>query len=265
MVNIGAPLAPVAVSYPGNANGTTLDYLHNINHNPLDTGDNLSIPVNQSGYTQTWWGFPTWRETLSMSWADPTVQVNFGPGTPLGMPFPQGYGQPFGLAYHQASVVPANTLQLLPDMTTLYRNNSQPYNDGLPANTNPPNPANFVPNAFFPVTGGSPPPLWSQYGWEDDLIMTGVRSFDIKAYDDLYAGYVDLGWGDDTRITTVLNPNPPPQYISNPIFFNGAGTPNTAPFLLGNTIPVWSNNIKQFDIVQGTFAPRGAHAAAHRG
>ena len=27
---------------------------------------------------QTWWGFPTWRETLSPSWTDPTVQVNVG-------------------------------------------------------------------------------------------------------------------------------------------------------------------------------------------
>ena len=28
---------------------------------------------------QTWWGFPTWRETLSPAWTDPTVQVNVGP------------------------------------------------------------------------------------------------------------------------------------------------------------------------------------------
>ena len=27
--------------------------------------------------------------------------------------------------------------------------------------------------------------------------MTGVRSFDVKAYDDAFPGYVDLGWGDD--------------------------------------------------------------------
>ena len=75
-VNIGSPSAPVGVTYQGNANGTTLNYLQNINHNPLDTGDNLSIPANQSGYLQTWWGFPTWRETLSPFWVDPTVQVN---------------------------------------------------------------------------------------------------------------------------------------------------------------------------------------------
>ena len=27
--------------------------------------------------------------------------------------------------------------------------------------------------------------------------MTGVRSFDIKAYDNSLAAYADLGWGDD--------------------------------------------------------------------
>ena len=30
--------------------------------------------------------------------------------------------------------------------------------------------------------------------------MTGVRSFDIKAYDNALAGYGDLGWGDDLRL-----------------------------------------------------------------
>ena len=30
------------------------------------------IPANQSGYLQTWWGFPTWRETLSPFWNDPS-------------------------------------------------------------------------------------------------------------------------------------------------------------------------------------------------
>ena len=29
--------------------------------------------------------------------------------------------------------------------------------------------------------------------------MTGVRSFDVKAYDNALAGYADLGWGDDVR------------------------------------------------------------------
>ena len=45
--------------------------------------------------------------------------------------------------------------------------------------------------------------------WEDDLIMTGVRSFDVKAYDNAFAGYVDLGWGDDIRQPGDLRPEPP--------------------------------------------------------
>ena len=31
--------------------------------------------------------------------------------------------------------------------------------------------------------------------WEDDLVMTNVRSFDVKAYDNAFGGYADLGWG----------------------------------------------------------------------
>ena len=50
---------------------TPLGYLQNINHNPLDHGrqlehaDHARIVQRQTGYVQTWWGFPTWRETLS--------------------------------------------------------------------------------------------------------------------------------------------------------------------------------------------------------
>ena len=111
-VNIGSPSAPVAVTYQGNA--TALTYLQNINHNPLDTGDNLSIPANQSGYLQTWWGFPTWRETLSPFWADPTVQVNMNrsPSTSTEV-------SPLAWAYILAnSALPAGTP--LPAMTAPY-------------------------------------------------------------------------------------------------------------------------------------------------
>ena len=43
--------------------------------------------------------------------------------------------------------------------------------------------------------------------WEDDLIMTGVRSFDVKAYDNALAGYGDLGWGDDLRLYVPYQTN----------------------------------------------------------
>lgn len=201
-VNVGTPTAPVGVIYEGNANGTTLDYLKHINHNPLDTGDNLSLPANQAGYQQTWWGFPTWRETLSPIWEDPTVQVNVV------------QRQPNGLASRAANVIPSEPppSQFLPAMTGVYRNTPQPYNDGFGAST-----------GFFTLdASGNPPALWLQ-SWEDDLIMTGVRSFDIKAYDNSVARYVDLGWGDDLRFTggatlQYLNQTPPTTTSGTQIF-----------------------------------------------
>ena len=67
-------------------------------------------------------------------------------------------------------------------------------------------------SSFWAGTGVTIDPLWSQ-SWEDDLIMTNVRSFDIKAYDNAKADYVDLGWGDDARLTGsaygYLNQTPP--------------------------------------------------------
>ena len=230
-VNIGSPSVPVGVTYQGNANGTTLNYLQNINHNPLDIGDNLSIPANLSGYVQTWWGFPTWRETLSPFWLDPTVQTNMIES------------QPAGLGYILAnSALPAGTP--LPAMTAPYHNtNPQPYNDQFGS-----------PSVFFPLDiNGNPPPLWSQYSWEDDLVMTGVRSFDIKAYDNSLAAYADLGWGDDPRVTGLLTP----QYLGM--------TTTTIPYLAGNLDPVngyvapayaYINNAK-FNLLTQTFAHEG--------
>ena len=176
-----------------------LGYLQNLNHNPIDTGDNLPVPYPQG--QQTWWGFPTWRETLSPFWYDPTWQVN------------TNLSQPFGLAYQPANVTVGNTVQFLPDMTGNYRNTPQPYNDALPTN-----------NGFFPL-GSAQYTLWS-LGWEDDLIMTGVRSFDIKAYDNALADYADLGYGDDTRIAyQVFIPDALGNYLAPTV---------AAPFLLGN-------------------------------
>ena len=71
---------------PMTATVGALAYLQNMNHNPLDLGDNLPTATNPANITngtgtqlnQTWWGFPTWRETLSPLWNDPTVQVNVG-------------------------------------------------------------------------------------------------------------------------------------------------------------------------------------------
>ena len=94
-------------------------YLRNLNHNPLDLGDNSSIPdkgTTLTGYwspLQSWWGFPTWRETLSVNWTDPTRQVNDI------MNF-SAFGQPNGLTPYPASQVPVldPNGQLLPWTST---------------------------------------------------------------------------------------------------------------------------------------------------
>src|SRR5262249_40597371 len=101
-----------------------LAYLQALNHNPLDMGDNLPTPLNPTingtpqSMAQTWWGFPTWRETLSPSWNDPTLQVTVGTGTAVN-PQPQ---PPVGLDYASLSIStgtllnPGTDKNLLPPM-----------------------------------------------------------------------------------------------------------------------------------------------------
>jgi prepilin-type N-terminal cleavage/methylation domain-containing protein len=193
-----------------------LNYLNGLNHNPLDLGDNLPTPANptlQNGseqqLLQTWWGFPTWRETMSPWWTDPTVQVNVGPG-PVNNPSPQ---QPVGLNYQLLNIMggtvnianPNNVLQnLLPPMVSNWvaggntvsipwlHNTDQLFCDQMGTS----------PTSIFLTNlnnGNLNLPLWAQT-WEDDLIMTGVRSFDIKAFEPVLGSYADLGWGDDMRM-----------------------------------------------------------------
>ena len=235
------PIVVDAGQNPHQYDVAPLLYLQNLNHNPIDVGDNLPLPSSGNGGVQTWWGFPTWRETLSPSWIDPTWQVNTAANP----------SQPFGLAYQPAIGLLGNVSQFLPDMTATYRNTPQPYNDGQPNNTTPP-----IPNGFFPFVGtpASVPALWSQ-SWEDDLIMTGVRSFDIKAYDNSLAAYADLGWGDDPRLTGLLSP----PNLGVPT------TTTTTPYLAGNYDPVngyvapaYANvNGGMFDLINQTFAHEG--------
>ena len=66
------PGATIAVRLRGQQ---PLAYLQSINHNPLDVGRQPRSPLEPASGYQTWWGFPTWRETLSR-WTDPTVQIN---------------------------------------------------------------------------------------------------------------------------------------------------------------------------------------------
>jgi type II secretory pathway component PulJ len=193
-----------------------LQYLQALNHNQLDVGDNLPTGTNPqySGsssltYNQTWWGFPTWREMLWWKWTDPTIPINWNTQTVAGA---TTYNQPNGLvpishfaAQNGATTVDGASNNLLPPMAfvsslagnftmgssypfSVFRPSSQLFCDG------------FGYNSYFWDDYSGNPSVWS-LSWEDDLIMTNVRSFDIKAYDNLYGGFVDLGWGDDARIT----------------------------------------------------------------
>ena len=191
----------------------TVQALDALNHNPLDGGDSLPVPLTSSQY-QTWWGFPTWRETLGASWTDPLNQWTNNGVSITG----QGYAQHSVIANAipasvNALVDPGNLGNMLPPMTPAFRLIPQPATDGagesfLAVNTSP----------FLKGTDATA--VWTQ-SWEDDLIMTNVRSFDVKAYDSAFGGFVDLGWGDDLRLYQG--------------YASGSYTPPTAPPLLAGT------------------------------
>ncbi len=243
-VNIGSPAAPVAATYETN----TLPYLYGLNHNPLDIGDNLPVPPNVLPYIQTWWGFPTWRETLSPYWVDPTLQLYVNAAQPPQLsPIPPDVIFPDIQNFYGT--------QLLPPMTPLC---------GVPAG-----PCRVVPQLYTDGAGASSAvvlgggvtilPFWP-LGWEDDLIMTGVRSFDVKAYDNALADYADLGYGDDARAFNQVFIADPQNIYTVP----GSATP----FLFGNADYLTQANgyeyppmvpIKGvgFDYINQTFAHEG--------
>src|SRR5262249_43973579 len=149
---------------------------------------------------------------LSPSWTDPTWQVNWNGS------------QPNGLKHNVQLInklfVDSTSAHLLPPMwipigftsdNSIYRPTQQLFCDGWGQNS-----------LFWGGSNVTQAPLWL-VSWEDDLIMTGVRSFDVKAYDNALANYADLGWGDDPRVYAI--PNIP------------------VPFLAGNQdfSPLWTN------------------------
>ncbi len=172
------------------------------NHGALDVGDNLHAPAGN----QTWWGFPTWRETMAgldsgggtnlPGWADPLLQPNRN-----------GHQQVNGLrpiAPNLSYSIKSTNINLLPPI--YLPNSSLPvtFHDGAGS-------ASFVAD---PLSGSPTQSVPQNRIWEDDLILTGVRSFDVKAYDinaPLYnapvgssgsytngpfsSGYQDLGYG----------------------------------------------------------------------
>ena len=92
------------------------------------------------------------------------------------------------------------------------------------------------------------------YSWEDDLVVTGVRSFDVKAYDNALAAYADLGWGDDARLTANLSGG------------LGLGTGKAIPYFPGNLDVVTGGyNVPAYANVNGTLFDLLGQTLAHEG
>ena len=276
-IHAPSPFANVPQAVLGNCTATAFDgsplaYLQSMNHNPIDIGDNLPTPNNPpitagaagAALAQSWWGFPTARETLSPSWNDPGRQVNDNVNF-------ANFGQPAGLTPRLTNgtaggasglIGVADDADLLPPMTvpngfpagvpfTLIRRSSQPFCDGAGGHS-----------VFMGGATVGQAALWSQ-SWEDDLVMTGVRSFDVKAYDNALATYADLGWGDDFRIIQQANDgnyNPATAHYTPPTFPTRAlpkrqlrrGRRSLIPRQLSST-----QTARRFNLLTQTFAHEG--------
>ncbi len=208
--------------------GTFLDPPYN--HNPLDTGDNLGTP----GTPQTWWGFPTWRETMSPLWLDPIKRLNDPAAAPYFSVLPASgigdtpYTQSPGLSYRFLTNNGDRGNYWLPAMNGT-SNSVQLYNDGVGS------------TSVFAMPPGAV--------WEEDLILSNVRSFDIKALD-LYAkmldpvsntvvnlpsGYYDLGYAN-------LIAGTPPVFL-NSFAHEGRMPPLTTDYRADAQYPNLSQNI----------------------
>ncbi|MDR3637663.1 MAG: prepilin-type N-terminal cleavage/methylation domain-containing protein [Isosphaeraceae bacterium] len=195
------------------------------NHNPIPTGDSLTTPDPVAGPLQTWWGFPTWKETMSPNWADPVFTLASGSGT-------QATGLSWYLMNNSSALLNPPFNPPLPPLTdpTL---DLQQYNDGK---------GNFSGANNF----STPPSVF-----RDDIIMQGVRSFDVKVYDNAVPGYVDLGYSNFAAgVTTTLVPGKPPtqqQFAVNVLLptmgHEGRIPPLTTDYRSDPNYPNWLPNI----------------------
>jgi prepilin-type N-terminal cleavage/methylation domain-containing protein len=234
-VNMPFPyIFPGAYSQPDpGAVGSTRGWIHSLdpagsstnpplplNHLPLDVGDSLAQPTSN----QTWWGFPTWRETLSANWLDPVWQVqNQGVANKI--------FQTYGLQPRSASAaIVASDQNLLPPASLWF--NPQLFNDGFGTSSK------FL-NVYV---NASNVPIQSI--WEDDLIMTGVRSFDVKALDDSVSTYVDLG-NSPANSNTIAN-----QLVIGKQNFTANG-------FQGQALPLALNVLSTSLAHEGVMPPRG--------
>jgi prepilin-type N-terminal cleavage/methylation domain-containing protein len=235
-----------------------------INQCPLESGDNLitsttlTLAGSPASY-QSWWGYPTWRETMAPKWADPVYKMNIATAAvqaPGIQPVPQTGATLFPSTWATNNMLPpVNPMIDTAGGAAAWDPNMTPVSAGSP-------PA-FSDNAGFSGTANTPPfrPTGSPGNginpnmvWEDDLILTGVRSFDVKAYDDAYAGYQDLGWGSNSD-----------QVRADILPYNRAASPTVLPlpggmaknYFLDRT-PYrmqWNNRI--WDTLNQTFAHEG--------
>ncbi len=179
-LNVNVPplfISPLGSVHILNPNPTSGLESFPINHDPLEIGDSLATP----GLPSTWWGFPTWRESLSPRWTHPIKRPNDPPGSTYLLrtfaPNEAAYTQSRGL-----SLTIPPPFQFLPPTRVRY-------SDGAGGAT-----FGEINNTFE-----------SDIIWQDDLLATGVRSFDVKAYDgnayvystgtfSYRSGYYDLGY-----------------------------------------------------------------------
>jgi prepilin-type N-terminal cleavage/methylation domain-containing protein len=155
-----------------------------INHSPLDIGDSLPVPTSTSQY-QTWWGLPTWRETLSPFWTSPVKRIN----DPSTAPY-FGYG-----------FLPAGPRNSNDTVNTQSPGLSRVSPLSLPPVTDQP----YTDDAGVSVNGFT----LAVPAYQDDILVTGVRSFDVKAYDPnasaygaaFRPNYYDLGYASEFSYT----------------------------------------------------------------
>lgn len=162
-----------------------------INHNPIATGAGLGLEdplligqLPTPGNAPSWWGFPTYQEVVSGNWLDPIWRLND----------PARNGQQFGpLSWVPANFIPlpwtTTAGHLFGDGNPFERGSDQPFADGYGA-------ATFAPSRD----------LWRAVGEADELILSGVRSFDVKIYDPTVRGYRDLGWAYNTSQPLLTMP-----------------------------------------------------------
>ena len=194
---------------------------------------------------------------MHISWTDPIHTIA---GTNVAFP-----GQSNGLAPLDQTIQPTDVVGFLPPMTDDYipgtntqiRLVPQLYNDGFGSNSIINNLSNLV-----TVKAPTPDALWKQL-WEDDLIMTGVRSFDVKAYDPSFGGYVDLGWGDDVRlsapyVTSAALGALVPQYLGPISGANPSFVPTDTGLITGTPSIVWPpTTTRTWNLYPQTFAHEG--------